>query len=179
MSVEALAVFLIISDSQTGEVYKRFHNALARNDDGSIKTKYTTSFVEGTMQGYSYIPFVYQGGTLNRNGDNITAGLAMAPNEISMQHAAQMTQTVSADGRERYPMTVRAILMRMEPDRFKPIQGGVVTDEVWVAAAMTYTADALEITLSSAIDAVNALAPSYSLNRMNVGQLPVTGSLRV
>ena len=43
---------------------------------------------------------------------------------------------------------------------------------------MTYTTEVIEVVLSSAIDAVNALAPSYSLNRTNIGRLPSTSSVR-
>jgi len=177
MSVEALAVFLVVRDGRNGQVYKRFHNALGRNTDGSIKTTYVTNKVEGDTRTYEYIPFIYQGGTVNRNGDNITAGLAMAPNEISMQHAVEMTETIDPTEAERIPMTVRAVLMAMNPTTYEPVK--VITDETWVAAAMSYSADTLEIVLSSAIDAVNSLAPNYSLNRVNVGQLPVTGRVRV
>ena len=67
--------------------------------------------------------------------------------------------------------------MRMNPTTYEPV--AIITDETWIAAAFSYTADTLEIVLSSAIDAVNALAPNYSLNRVNVGQIPVTGNLRV
>lgn len=179
MSVEALAVFLVCSDGRDGGVEFRLHNALGRNPDGSIKTTYVTDAIEGANYAYTYVPFVYQGGTVNRNGDNITAGLAMAPNEISMTYAVQMTETVSPTEAERIPMLVRAVVMAMDPRTFEPVPNGRITDETWVAAAMSYNADSLEIVLSSAIDAVNALAPSYSLNRMNVGQLPVSGSLRV
>ena len=177
MSVETLAVFLICKDGRDGSVEFRLHNALGRNADGSIKTTYTTSLLEDGSRTYTYVPFIYQGGTNNRNGDNMTAGLAMAPNEISMTYAVQMTETVSPTDAERIPMVVRALVVRMDAEYSRPIQ--IITDETWVAAAMSYNADTLEIVLSSAIDAVNALAPSYSLNRMNVGQLPVTGSLRV
>ena len=179
MSVEALGVFLIGMDGRTGAVELRLHNVLGRTSDGSIKTSYNVDLVRDGNHIYNYVPFIYQGGTRNRNGDNITAGLGLAPNEISMTYAVQMTETVSPLDSERLPMTVRVITTTLDPNTFEvlsPVKN--LTDELWIAAGMSYTADNLEIVLSSAIDAVNALAPNYSLNRMNVGQLPVTGSLR-
>jgi hypothetical protein len=177
MSVEALAVFLVCRDGRTGTVELTLHNALGRNSDGSLKTKYTTSLIGNTNLTFNYVPFIYQGGTLNRNGDNITAGLGMAPNEISMAYAVEMTETIDPNDAERIPYTVQAVTMRMNPTTYEPVS--IITDETWIAAAFSYTADTLEIVLSSAIDAVNALAPNYSLNRVNVGQIPVTGNLRV
>ncbi len=180
MSVEALGVFLIAMDGRTGAVQLRLHNVLGRNKDGSLKTSYNVRlFSGGGKHIYNYVPFIYQGGTRNRNGDNITAAIGLAPNEISMTYAVQMTETVSPLDSERLPMTVRVITTMLDPRTFEvPKPARNLTDELWVAAGMSYTADNLEIVLSSAIDAVNALAPNYSLNRMNVGQLPVTGNLR-
>lgn len=180
MTVEALGVFLIGMDGRTGEVEMRLHNVLGRKSDGSIKTTYAVDLLrEGRNRRYDYVPFIYQGGTRNRNGDNITAGIGLAPNEISMTYAVQMTETVSPLDSERLPMTLRVITTSLDPRTFdvlNPVRN--LTDEIWIAAGMSYNADTLEIVLSSAIDAVNALAPNYSLNRVNVGQLPVTGSLR-
>jgi hypothetical protein len=154
---------------------------LGRKGDGSIKTTYAVDLLqEGRNRRYDYVPFIYQGGTRNRNGDNITAAIGLAPNEISMSYAAEMTETVSPLDSERLPMTIRVITTMLDPRTFEVLSPAKnLTDELWIAAGMSYTADNLEIVLSSAIDAVNALAPNYSLNRMNVGQLPVTGSLRV
>jgi hypothetical protein len=179
MSVEALGVFLIGKDGRTGKVEKRLHNILGRDANGGIKTNYTVNLVGDGQHIYSYVPFVYQGGTRNRTGDNITAALGMAPNEISMTHAVEMTETIDPTESERIPMTLRIVVTALDPRTFEPLSPVKnLTDELWVAAGMTYNAESLEIVLSSAIDAVNALAPSYSLNRLNVGQIPVTGNLR-
>lgn len=180
MSVEALGVFVIGMDGRTGAVEMRLHNVLKRGANGSIAEKYTVNLIGDGNHTYNYVPFIYQGGTVNRNGDNVTAGLGMAPNEISMTYAVQMTETISPTESERVPMTLRIIVTALNPTTFEPLSPVKnLTDETWIAAAMSYNAEALEVTLSSAIDAVNALAPNYSLNRVNVGQLPVTGSLRV
>ena len=178
MAVEGLAVFLVVKDGLTGSVYRRFHNAYGQNVDGSIKTIHTTSLIEGKSRSYSYMPFIYQGGTQNRNGDNSTAALDLAPNQISMAFATEITSMTFGAETSKPPDIVRAVVVRMDPKTWQPESNGILTDETWVAAGMSYTAEVLEIILSSAIDAVNALAPTYSLNTVNVGQVPVTSSVR-
>ena len=178
MAVEGLAVFLVVKDGESGSVEYRFHNAYGQNADGSIKTVHTTSLIEGRSRSYDYMPFIYQGGTQNRSGDNSTAALDLAPNKISMSFASQMTNMMGSDGASKLPMIVRAVVVRMDTTTWVPESNGILTDETWVAAGMSYTTEVLEVVLSSAIDAVNALAPTYSLNTVNVGSLPVTSSVR-
>lgn len=180
MAVEALGVFITAMDGRTGKTELRLHNVLGRKGDGSIKTIIRADLTGDGNSQYTYVPFVYQGGTRNRTGDNITAALGLAPNEISMTYAVQMTETVSPSDSERLPMTLRIIVTALDPRTFDVLTPAKnLTDELWIAAGMSYNSETLEIVLSSAIDAVNALAPNYSLNRMNVGQVPVTGSLRI
>lgn len=174
MALERLCVFLIIrrtsQDGTTGAVQYRFQN-------GAVNETITTDRLEQTQRSYTYLPFIYQGGVLNRSGDNITAGLGLAPNEISLSIATDMTQTVKDTySTEVRPMTVDATVMLMS-DTYAPKR--IVSREIWVASSMAYTAEDLEIVLSSAIDAVNALAPNLSLDRQNVGTLPVSGNVRL
>jgi len=174
MALESLSVFLIIRQTDAtgniGRVQYRFQN-------GVINKSLRTNKIEGSNQSYGYLPFIYQGGILNRTGDNITAGLGLAPNEISLSVATDMTQTVNyQQNSEIRPMTVEAIVMLMN-DSFAPER--IISREYWIASHMSYTVDELEIGLSSAIDAVNALAPNYSLDRQNVGSLPISGNVRM
>ena len=177
MSVERIGVFLIIEDGRTGAIQYRFFNSMARGDNGQPVTRYDTAVIEGSNQTYSYIPFIYAGGRSNRMGDNLTASLQLAPNEVSMAYAADMVEMVDRNtDAERMPMVVRAITVTLSAQDWKPVRA--LTDETWIAAGMTYTSEVLEIFLSSAIDAVNALTPSYSLNRVNVGRVPITANVR-
>ena len=174
MALEQLAVFLVVrrtnENGTSGGVQYRFQNGLV---NGTLRT----DKVEDSNHSYGYLPFIYQGGMLNRTGDNVMAGLGLAPNEISLAIATDMTQTVSYQGNsEVRPMTVQATVMLMS-DEFQPSR--VISRETWVAASMSYTVSELEIVLSSAIDAVNALAPGYSLDRQNVGSLPISGNVRL
>ena len=52
-----------------------------------------------------------------------------------------------------------------------------LTQENWIAASMSYDTETIEVLLSSAIDAVGASTPNRVLTRLQVGELPVTGSV--
>jgi hypothetical protein len=176
MALEQLSVFLVIrrtnQNGTTGGVYHRYQNGRVGD---SLRTNLLSE--NGATETFDYLPFIYQGGTINRTGDNITAGLGLAVNKISLTIATEMTQTVEyQDNSEVRPMTVEAAVVLLD-DNFKPSR--VISREYWIAAAMSYTVEELEIVLSSAIDAVNALAPNYSLDRQNVGSLPISGNVRM
>ena len=174
MSLESLCVFLVVrqtdEDGNTGNVHIRCQNGVV---GGTVRT----DKIEEGEHDYNWLPFMYQGGVLNHTGDNITAGLGLANDPLSLRYAIEMTQTVNRENNnESRPMTVEAVVMLMNDD-YSPNR--VLSRETWVAAGMAYTASELEIVLSSAIDAVNALAPNYSLDRINVGQLPVSGQVNL
>ena len=50
----------------------------------------------------------------------------------------------------------------------------VLSTEYWIGASMGYNEEAVEIQLSSAIDAVFTNLPGMFLNEKNVGRLPTT-----
>ena len=56
--------------------------------------------------------------------------------------------------------------------------GVFLTEESWLVSSMSYDPEAIEVILSSAIDAVGANAPDKILTKEIVGNLPVTGSLQ-
>ena len=177
MSVERIGVFLLVRNGRTQAPEYRFFNSMVRDANGQPLTVCNTGLLETQVVPYYYIPFIYAGGQANRVGDNLSATLQLAPNEISMSFAADMVEMVDRNrDAERLPMTVEACVASLHPTTWEPVS--CITREVWVAAGMTYTTEAIEVVLSSAIDAVNALAPSYSLNRTNIGRLPSTSSVR-
>ena len=63
----------------------------------------------------------------------------------------------------------------MHPETFEV--GRTLTTEHWLAASMSYDMEAVEVTLSSSIDAVGASAPTRSLTKTLVGSIPTTGSV--
>jgi len=115
---------------------------------------------------YDYLSFVYQGAAKNRTGDNLEAQIILAVNQISTGLAKQAVD-------KKWMVQVYSAVMTdgNSVDR-------VLTTETWVAASMTYDNSAIEVVLSSAIDAVGANAPTRVLTRELVGDLPITGNIR-
>ena len=74
---------------------------------------------------------------------------------------------------EKYHVKVQTYLMT---DVFE--QQTKLTEEQWLVSSMSYDPEAIEVILSSAIDAVGANAPDRVLTQEIVGHLPVTGSLQ-
>ena len=58
-----------------------------------------------------------------------------------------------------------------------PLFKKYLTTERWIGATMGYNEDAVEIGLSSAIDAVFAGLPNMYLTERNVGRLPTTSRI--
>ena len=54
----------------------------------------------------------------------------------------------------------------------------VLTIEEWMAASLSYDSEAMEVVLSSGIDAVGANAPTRVLTRDIVGSLPTTANIQ-
>ena len=75
--------------------------------------------------------------------------------------------------RNNYYVLVESLLMTKEFELDLKL-----TEDIWLAASMSYDPEVIEIVLSSAIDAVGANAPSRVLTRAMVGALPVTGSIQ-
>ena len=136
--------------------YNKFQNG----KHGQINDKNDSSIK------YNYLSFIYQGAARNRTGDNMTSSLILANSEISMKFAVEAVQ-------EKYHVKVETYLMT---DAFE--QQTKLTEEQWLVSSMSYDPEAIEVILSSAIDAVGANAPDRVLTQEIVGHLPVTGSLQ-
>ena len=118
------------------------------------------------ISGFQYLSFLYQGAARNRSGDNMTSSVILANSELSMNYAQQIVLN-------KYHVKVETWLMTETFERNKEL-----TEEHWLASSMSYDPEAIEIILSSAIDAVGASSPDRVLTQELVGHLPVTGSLQ-
>ena len=116
---------------------------------------------------FDYLSFIYQGAAKSRTGDNLQAGLILSTNPLSTGLARE-----AING--RYHLRVWSVTI--DPTRENVSK--LLTVEDWVVASMLYDPDAVEVVLSSSIDAVGANAPTRVLTRELVGALPVTASLR-
>lgn len=116
---------------------------------------------------FQYLSFIYQGAAKNRTGDNLQAGLILSTNPLSTGLAREAINN-------RYHLRVWSVTINPDRDAVSKL----LTQEDWVVASMVYDPDAVEVVLSSSIDAVGANAPTRVLTRNLVGALPVTASLR-
>ena len=139
------------------------------NPNGSVSgipDKFQNGRHSPDIDGFKYLSFLYQGAARNRSGDNMTSSLILACSELSMNYAQQIVLN-------KYHVKVETWLMTEAFERNKEL-----TEEQWLASSMSYDPEAIEIILSSAIDAVGANAPDKVLTRDIVGALPITGSIQ-
>ena len=157
MSLVALTNFITITNpnGSVANIPDKFQNG--RHSHPTEKNK---------IDGFQYLSFIYQGAARNRSGDNMTSSLLLANNELSMNYAQQIVLN-------KYHVKVETWLMTEAFERSKQL-----TEEQWLASSMSYDPEAIEIILSSAIDAVGANAPDKVLTRDIVGALPITGSIQ-
>ena len=116
---------------------------------------------------FSYLSFIYQGAAKNRTGDNLQAGIVLSTNPLSTGIASEAINN-------RYHLRVWSVTINPNSNQVAKL----LTFEDWVTASMVYDADAVEVVLSSSIDAVGANAPTRVLTRSLVGALPVTAGIQ-
>ena len=126
-------------------------------------------------QDWKFLSFLYQGATRTRTGDNIEAALVVSTNQISMDYAYDIVVINSNQNQHHVKRQVRVQACLLNSD-FTSVNK-VFSTENWVAASMNYDEVTVEITLSSAIDAVFAGLPNMYLDENNVGRLPTTARI--
>lgn len=133
------------------------------NVDGQ---RYQNGNVGQSVSGHQYLSFIYQGAAMNRSGDNLESALILSANQISMNAVRAAVET-------RSKVTVQTYLMNESfTSRLNKL-----TEEIWIAASMSFDIETIEVLLSSAIDAVGATTPNRVLTRAMVGALPVSGTI--
>lgn len=152
--------------------------SIDKNAIETIQYRYTNGSAPGkslsftgsgsTAVPFTYLSFIYQGAAKNRTGDNLQAGLTLSTNPISTGLAQQALTN---------KWHLRIWTTTLDPLRnYEQVQK-VLTFEDWLVASLSYDPDAVEVVLSSGIDAVTASAPNKVLTRSMVGALPTTGSI--
>ena len=158
MATERIATFVEIfkvDDQNQTRRHRRYHNATP----GAVIT------LRG--QRYSYLPFLYSGGTVSRTGDNVIAELTLSSNDIAASNVAELVE-------QNYRADVT--VCRMNNDFTAPRQD--LTRETWLCSSAVYDSTAIQVSLSSGIDAVNANTPRRVLTSSDVGPLPITGNVK-
>ena len=139
--------------------------------------KNAISFDSGTVLGrepqkYYYLPFIYQGTTINKSGDNIESNLILANHPLSMAKAQQAVLN-------KYFVEVNVCIMKN--DDINTLENGsksILTTDTWLAASLSYDPEVVEVLLSSAVDAVGVNVPNIVLTTDAVGKLPVTSDIQ-
>lgn len=148
-----------------------------RNSNNRVTHRYQNSEKGGIIvdgQKFKYLSFIYQGAAKNRTGDNMEAQLVLA-NSASDSRTNPLSMDVAHEAvKKRWNIEVSTRSMRL-PDF---TVSRTLTTEFWIAAAMVYDFQTIEITLSSSIDAVGTSVPHRVLTTFAVGALPTSGQIR-
>ena len=182
MTVTALTTFIKVMDAQ-GNVKDRYQNAkrdnigALTNSDSSENAAYvkrsgnSISFKSASddpnTYDYYYLPFIYQGATKNRSGDNLEAALVLANNAVAMNRAREAVTN-------KWSIEVSVCLVNPSTLAYQR----TLTTDNWLASGMSYDTQNVEVILSSAIDAVGAVSPNRVLTTGMVGHLPTSASIR-
>ena len=147
------------NDAQINTENKVVENSL-RFDSGTVPGR--------GLQTYYYLPFIYQGTTINKSGDNIESNLILANHPLSMAKAQQAVIN-------RYFVEVNVCVVAN--DDIDNVTN-ILTTDTWLAASLSYDSEVVEILLSSAIDSVGVNVPNFVLTTEVVGKLPVTSDIQ-
>ena len=168
MSLTTLVTFVEVFDVDVTNKKKTKHllqNAKREPSEG-VKSPNNTILFNG--KNYHYLPFIYQGTTISRSGDNIESNLIMANHPLSMAKAQEAVVN-------NYFVEVNVcIVANNDIDNVT----NILTTDTWLAASLSYDPEVVEVLLSSAIDAVGVNLPSLVLTNEAVGKLPVTSDIQ-
>ena len=168
MSLTTLVTFveLFKIDSNNRRIsINRLQNA-KRDHNRDVKDSNNTILFNG--ENYHYLPFIYQGTTINKSGDNIESNLIMGNHPLSMAKAQEAVVN-------KYFVEVNVCIAAN--DDINNVTN-VLTTDTWLAASLSYDPEVVEVLLSSAIDSVGGNIPSLVLTTEVVGKLPVTSDIQ-
>ena len=168
MSITTLVTFIEVFEIDSNNIKSTIHrlqNAKRKPSEESDSSKNTINF---NGQDFHYLPFVYQGTTINRSGDNIESNLIMGNHPLSMAKAQEAVAN-------KYFVEVNVCIAAN--DNINNITSSLTTD-TWLAASLSYDPEVVEVLLSSAVDAVGVNVPNIVLTSEAVGKLPVTSDIQ-
>ena len=168
MSLTTLVTFVEVFNVDASKKRRTIHllqNAKREPSEG-VKSPKNTILFNG--KNYHYLPFIYQGTTINRSGDNIESNLIMGNHPLSMAKAQEAVVN-------SYFVEVNVCIVAN--DDIDNITN-VLTTDTWLASSLSYDPEAVEVLLSSAVDAVGVNVPNIVLTTEAVGKLPVTSDIQ-
>ena len=168
MSITTLVTFVEVFKINNNNKKSTIHRLQNAERDPSVGTKKDGNTITFNSKKFHYLPFVYQGTTINRSGDNIESNLIMGNHPLSMAKAQEAVIN-------RYFVEVNVcIVANNDIDNITT----VLTTDTWLAASLSYDPEVVEVLLSSAIDSVGGNVPSLVLTTDVVGRLPVTSDIQ-
>lgn len=132
----------------------RFQNS---NNDGTVGFQ---------GQPWRFLPFIYQGATRSRTGNNIEAGLILSTNPISMGYAQRVVEL-------KLKVVIYTCVMNAEFNLIDQL----ISKDNWSGTSMTYDSETIEVNLASRVDAITFGIPNMYLKKAIVGNLPTTANL--
>ena len=153
MTLEAITTFIFFEDD-------------AGADQGKYQNSNTANTITFDSSPYAFLPFIYNGATKSLSGDNIESNLTLASNPLALGIAHEATTS---------NWSARVDTVLMTPSTFQPNR--TLTTEYWIVSGMTYNLDGIQLSLSTAIDAVSSSIPNKVLRSQDVGALPVTSRI--
>ena len=168
MSLTTLVTFVEVFKINQNNAREGIHflqNA-KRDHNKDVKDSNNTILFNG--KNYHYLPFIYQGTTINKSGDNIESNLIMGNHPLSMAKAQEAVVN-------SYFVEVNVCIVAN--DDIDNITN-VLTTDTWLASSLSYDPEVVEVLLSSAIDAVGVNVPNLVLTTDAVGKLPVTSDIQ-
>ena len=168
MSITTLVTFVEVFKINNNNKKSTIHRLQNAERDPSVGTKKGGNTISFNGNKFHYLPFIYQGTTISRSGDNIESNLIFANHPLSMAKAQEAVAN-------KYFVEVNVCIMsNTNIDSLKR----VLTTDTWLASSLSYDTNVVEILLSSAIDAVGVNVPNYVLTTDAVGKLPLTSDIQ-
>ena len=168
MSLTTLVTFIevfSVDENNNRRVVHFLQNAKREPEENDTSANNTILF---NGQNHHYLPFIYQGTTINRSGDNIESNLIMGNHPLSMAKAQEAVLN-------KYFVEVNVcIVANNNIDNIT----NVLTTDTWLASSLAYDPEVVEVLLSSAIDSVGGNVPSLVLTTEVVGKLPVSSDIQ-
>ena len=135
MSLTTLVTFVEVFDVDVTNKKKTKHllqNAKREPSEG-VKSPKNTILFNG--KNYHYLPFIYQGTTINRSGDNIESNLIMGNHPLSMAKAQEAVVN-------SYFVEVNVcIVANNDIDNIT----NVLTTDTWLASSLSYDPEVVEV----------------------------------
>ncbi len=168
MSITTLVTFVEVFKINSNNKKTTIHRLQNAERDPSVGTKKGGNTISFNGNKFHYLPFIYQGTTINKSGDNIESNLIMGNHPLSMAKAQEAVLN-------NYFVEVNVCIVANDDiDNVKR----VLTTDTWLAASLSYDPEVVEVLLSSAIDAVGVNVPNFVLTTEVVGKLPVTSDIQ-